>query len=649
MSGTLVTDPSITEKQIATLNHIVGTYRNELTVDNLMKLIIHDYDSDFIVISWYITGFWYVAAVYDKNIKAKVDVTGWYLNEEPSIDNLPFVHSIIDRNKIATIQTKLSKIIYLVGTPINFDRVPTPISNPVESIRLFMLETIVDRLALTDTIKRQKYRQELMLSNISHSIRTPLNGILHMTNAIASTSGIPANAIEPLKYLNQSSVALATNIFDIIDMTKLELSKLVLNKEVFNLHDLIKSIMDLAASLNKSNFIELDYYIDGSVPEYIYSDPKRIKQILINILENSLQHTTNGSVFLHVISTIVDLASEDSTQDHSFVELPGSLQHSIIFSVRDTGPGIDEQTKNNLFKPSELLINAKQSGTSLRVSYMLASLLGGNLKLAFSELNKGTCFEFNLISYEEEPPVIVSTTLKQLRDKSILLVDTTNDRLMLCQVFEKYKMRYTIATSYEEVFVLHSMKKFDLIIIKYTTINELLIKSIKSKLDSIYLSIGEPTKDFDYSMNELVDILSIKNKLLEIFSSRKPLLTSNQIRILVVEDEQINRIVIEKVLRQLGYKYITLASNGDQALKLYSTDPENYTILLIDIRMPLMTGFELADKIHDINPSAKMIGVTAQVVIEDDIKPWFKDFIYKPIDFKELDKKIKELVKFELI
>jgi CheY-like chemotaxis protein len=186
-----------------------------------------------------------------------------------------------------------------------------------------------------------------------------------------------------------------------------------------------------------------------------------------------------------------------------------------------------------------------------------------------------------------------------------------------------------------------------LIIIKYTTINELLIKSIKSKLDSIYLSIGEPTKDFDYSMTELVDILSIKNKLLEIFSSRKPLLTSNQIRILVVEDEQINRIVIEKVLRQLGYKYITLASNGDQALKLYSADPENYSILLIDIRMPLMTGFELADKIHDINPSAKMIGVTAQVVIEDDIKPWFKEFIYKPIDFKELDKKIKELVKFE--
>lgn len=615
----------------------INAYKNEPTCENLIKLLVHEYGCDLVILSWYVGhGYWYISSIYDSKMGEKINDNqrqGWYLLDVPTDKNIPIKHS-----HIATAHAIKSRdVLALLGLTT------TKIDTTDE--KEFIISAFLDKLALDDLLHRQKFRQELMLSNISHSIRTPLNGILHMTKTIVESQSQPSqNAKEAIQYLNQSTVALATNIFDIIDMTKLELGKLTLNKEVFNIRDLMHSTMELARTLNKSKSIILDSYVDSSVPEYIYSDPKRVKQILINLLENALQHTQKGEIFMHLSATVVNLSLEDSDRGDSLVEssvVAVDYQYAITFSVKDTGPGIDPKCRGNLFKPMELLTNSKQQGLSLRISYLLAKALNGSLQLVNSQPGFGSCFEFTLIACEEEPPEKHSRTLKNLKDKQVLLIDETNNRVEMCKVFEKYHMKYTIASTFEEVSILHKEKKFNLIVLQIQDIDPLKYTNLFPKTPVLIIE-DRISRTCDYSIGTDYDEQSFKTKLVELFngSCRQD---NQELRILIVEDEQINRIVIEKLLRQMGYIAITIASNGEEALNIYKRNPSNFDVLLIDIRMPLMSGFELSDAVNKINPNARMIGVTAQMVLEEEIKPWFKDFIYKPIDTKELQKMLNAI------
>lgn len=594
----------------------IYAYKNDPSPENLAKLVSNDLNAELILITWYVGhGYWYIPVIWDKLIDTHINSAGWYLLEEPMINNIPIRHSKV--SSCISVGSSHVKIL------ICYSREET---STINSSQEFAISAFLDKISNVDLLKRQKFRQELTLSNISHSIRTPLNGILHMTKAITEEGCTP----DALQYLNQSTVALATNIFDIVDMTKLELGKLVLNKTVFNIRELINSTMSLARTLNKSAEVVLDCHIESDVPKYIYSDPKRIKQILINLLENALQHTQKGEIFIYLSSMIVNLASEDSE-----LVLSDDYQYLITFNIRDTGPGMDEQTQENLFKPMEIITNSKQQGISLRISYLLAKALNGDLKLIEAKPHKGSSFELSIITCEEEPPVVFSQTLKTLKNKNILVYSEIDTDMI--KVFERYSMKYTIANSEKEVTILHADKKFDLIIVQSEDKATFFRKIFKN---TPLLGIAEQA-GYDYHLYEYDD-KSLKIKLIEIFTNVS--VDTKQIKLLIVEDEQINRIVIEKLLRQAGFVNITMATGGEEALFIYSKNT-NFDVLLIDIRMPLMSGFELADRIYKINPAAKMIGVTAQMVMEEETKPWFNNFVYKPIDSAELVKKIKQVVR----
>lgn len=617
---------------------LINAYKNDPTCENLIKLLVHEYKCDLVVLSWYVGhGYWYISGIYTSRVNAQVNDNqkqGWYLLDMPTKMNIP-----IQYPELCSTHTIRSKeAVVLLGWCLNAYIEDMPEKE-------FLISAFLDKLALNDLLHRQKFRQELMLSNISHSIRTPLNGILHMTKTIVESTtpaGITDSTKEAVQYLNQSTVALAASIFDIIDMTKLELGKLTLNKEVFNIRELVISTIALAKTLNKARSITLDSYVDSSVPEYIYSDQKRIKQILINLLENALQHTQKGEIFIHLSATVINLSMEDSERGNSLIEssvVATDYQYAITFSVKDTGPGIDPKCRMNLFKPMELLTNSKQQGLSLRISYLLAKVLNGNLQLISSQPGIGSCFEFTLVACEEEPPEKRSLTLKNLKNKQVLLIDELNSRVEMCKVFEKYHMKYTIASTFEEVSILHKGKKFDLVVLQVFDTSG--YNNVFPKVPVLTVE-DRISRQCDYSIGTDYDEQSFKAKLTEIFSEscRRD---SQELRILVVEDEQINRIVIEKLLRQMGYIAITMACNGEEAMVIYKHNPDNFDVLLIDIRMPLMSGFELSDAIHKMNPNARMIGVTAQMILEEEIRPWFKDFIYKPIDSKELQKILRSV------
>ncbi len=670
------------------IEKIIGAYYNDPKLENLNKILYYDTECNFIMICWKVGfGFWYVASIYDNLIDDRVNDNsnnGWYIREEPTVNNIPVRHSRIITSKI--IQTKNTKII------CGFSGCLSPVSSEMKlskissSSYIFAINAYTEKLYMMDMLLRQKNKQEMMLSSISHSIRTPLNGILHITdNLLKNNDSIKssdllnnntyrsdttsnksndttsnksndttsnkyvASNISQLSYLNQSAMALATNIFDIIDMTKLELGKLKIEKIVFNVRDMIFSVMNIAHNLNKTKSINLDVYIEDSVPEYIYSDAKRIKQILINLLENSLQYCKSGDILLYVSSNIINLINEDKDRENSIIEnthelYNADMQYVINFSIRDTGPGMSNAIKEQIFYPVEFLKNSTHQGISLRISYMLANILGGNLHIVYSEPNKGTCIELNIIAPEEQQPTYLSNTIKSLKGKNVLLLDMTNDRINICKVLEKYGLSYIITSSYEEISVLHSGKKIDLVIIKSDNNIDLICNDIHRLFPNIkILYIGNIlSKQYDFILDTNSDEQTIKIKLLEVFSYKQ---TSKNKNILIAEDEPVNRIVIEKILNQLGYTNITLAINGEETLKLFENNLQFYDVILIDIKMPGMSGFDVADKIHDLCEKykikdPKMIGVTAQMIIDENHKPWFNTFIYKPINIQDLEQKL---------
>jgi signal transduction histidine kinase/DNA-binding response OmpR family regulator len=681
---------------------LINIYHNAPDIQSLCRVLMHDINSNFILISWYVTeNLWYIPIIYDRDIEDTPIITGWYINTEPNMNTIPIRHTIFKNYKLIKFSNVKACVIYDSTTDV---------SNM--SIYSFVLESFLSRLINEDLVKRNQYRQELTLSNICHSIRTPLNGILHMTDMLIKSnqpsSRSPSPVMSPitspmnhqsgksspvqqqpttgnannhkpntprlykyprvdnhlaqlneehLTYLNQSVITLANNIFDIIDMTQLEIGKLKIVKDVFNIHDLISDVINVAGKLTKNKNVLLEYAVDPSVPEYAYSDAKRIKQILINLLENALQYTHAGEVILHVSAALINLFDEDREEYQSTI-YHDSRQYNLSFIVRDSGIGMEEKTKNTIFRPPEIMRNSKQQGIGLRVSYLLSKRLDGNLSLLYSEPDKGSCFQLDLVVFEEEPPVINSDTMKSLKNKKILIVDDTKEKITICQVLDKYDVGYTLASSYEEILILHYNKIFDLIICKTKlSIGDGvdIAKHMHNKWSKTpILAITDGTENLPKST--FYDTISIpveehafRQKLLTIINTRNNTqLINSDLHILVVEDEQVNRIVMEKLLRNAGYQKIDLVSSGEEALKLIFNNLEYYDILLLDIRMPLMTGFELADIVVKIYAEKKLkcpkiIGITAQLILDEEVSS-IKEFIYKPIDMIELCKKIKELV-----
>jgi signal transduction histidine kinase/CheY-like chemotaxis protein len=649
---------------MSAVEKLIDVCHNSQDVRSLCLRIAHDWNTEFILISWYITeNTWYIPMIFDKNIRGieKNKSLGWYINEEPNTDNIPIQHSEL----INPVVYKYDKLIIIIDSIETIDRV-----------YLFVMESFINSLAYTNHKKRNKYQHELLLNNISHSIRTPLNGILHMTNMLLSNDKLTSGSInqqtrelgssntpsltskdninkEHLQYLNQSVVSLANNIFDIVDMSQLSLGKLKINKEIFNVRELVNQVIAISTTMSKNNSINVEYYVENIVPDYVYCDAKRIKQILINLMENAFRNTDSGEVTLYVTASLIYLDHEDC--DYGIVKYyKKNINHyNITFKVSDTGSGIDDKTVDMLFKSTKVLINKKHHGIGfgLRVSYLLANKIGGDLRLK-STSSTGSIFELNIIVYEEEPPKFDSATLKALSNKKVLLIDDSNDKVNICKVMDACCIIYNTASSYEEVLILHIHKMYDLIICQTHLKEEdgVTIAERLSKIweNAIFLAISSnaemlPTGIFNDSISLPIEEYTIKNKLITMFSTNY---NTDDISILAVEDEQINRIIIEKLLRAKGYTDIGMASNGKEALKILKSN--KYTIVLVDIRMPIMSGFEFARHMHTLfgKNRPRLIGITAQMIMEDDPKELFDDFVYKPVDIDELDKKIKNIKNF---
>ncbi|MCD4772419.1 MAG: response regulator [Bacteroidales bacterium] len=281
------------------------------------------------------------------------------------------------------------------------------LENYIKSLKIDLVKAQTD-------IEKINHVKSVFLSNISHEIRTPMNGIIGMYNVLKQTK-LTEEQKDFLDIINISGQNLLSIIDDILDLSKIESGKLELESKLFSINDEIEKIVNLLIIKSKGKGIKLIYKRNNNIPKYVYGDASRFKQILINLTNNAIKYTKDGSVTINT-----ELIKTDNK--HIFLK----------FSIIDTGIGITKENQVKLFKSFSQIDSSttrKYGGTGLglAISKNLTKIMGGKIGVE-SSLDKGSIFWFTL-KFDNVPKdevyliSKVDTQESNLKKLSVLIVE----------------------------------------------------------------------------------------------------------------------------------------------------------------------------------------------------------------------------------
>lgn len=498
------------------------------------------------------------------------------------------------------------------------------------------------------------------LSNMSHEIRIPLNGVIGFTELLRNTS-LNESQKDYLENTIISANTLMGVINDILDFSKIESGKMELEQVKTNLYSLIENAADIIKLSTAKKGLELLLNIQPGLPRYIFVDPVRTKQILINLLSNAVKFTHAGEVELKV----------------GFEKI-SKKTGKVCISVRDTGIGIKETDRTKLFKAfsqADTSTTRRYGGTGLGliISNSIAEKMGSKIEFE-STPGVGTTFTFCFnTGYEiagDEKDVKIELV------KSVLVIDDNyNNRKILKHTLKYWGIAYTGAESgYEALKLIESGKQFDLIIVDYhmPELNGIdTIKLIREKLAGV--NDNQPILML-HSSSDNAELYEAAKELKVKFMLTKPIKqdelyyylchldqtprefkpakqaekpkkqkvknTGAELHVLVVEDTRMNMLVISNMLKNASSTIrISEAENGLEAIEKLNND--KFNLILMDVQMPEMDGITATRKIRSLpnGLSVPIIALTAGVSKEERDECFnvgMNDFLAKPIDADEL-------------
>ncbi|SEO46368.1 Signal transduction histidine kinase [Flavobacterium sp. CF108] len=310
-------------------------------------------------------------------------------------------------------------------------------------------------LAKNKAEKASKARSEF-LSTVSHELRTPLNAINGITHLLLEDNPKKAQ-LKYLESLKFSGNYLTTFINEILEINKIDSTKVEVENISFNLKELLFNIQSSLKELATANKNYFNLEIDDAIPDNLIGDPTKLSQIILNLINNALKFTQNGNV--NVIAKLFGQEDENAT---------------VYFEIVDTGIGIPEdklQTVFESFSQGSIEVNRKYGGTGLGLTIVkkLIELLGGEIKLK-SEVGKGSTFTFKLnFKINNEPLEAVTEEKpyndKQLKHKSILLIeDNKINQMITRKMLENKAITCEIIDNGEDAVELLKVKRFDMIL-----------------------------------------------------------------------------------------------------------------------------------------------------------------------------------------
>ncbi|OFY49298.1 MAG: hypothetical protein A2W85_15545 [Bacteroidetes bacterium GWF2_41_31] len=504
--------------------------------------------------------------------------------------------------------------------------------------------------------------KSMFLASMSHEIRTPLNGIIGMADLGLMDDDLSVLQKERLDDIKNSGETLLDIINDILDISKVEADKLELEEIEFSLRDLVEKIFNTISikALEENNELICD--IDNDIPDIIIGDPLRLRQILLNLLNNAVKFTKEGTVSLEI--NLIDNVEE---------------QLRLEFKVKDTGIGISAEAMSQLFKTysqAEASTTRTHGGTGLglNISQKLVSLMGGRIT-AESEKGKGSIFRFslNLIMGTNERDCNSTPLNPPLDQQNILIIDDhINAGVVLCKIFDGCSVPNTFISSLEEAIPLIKKNNYTVIFVDFDLgkltgdqIAERLTTTFPEKdLNLVFLSKVKASIQVDkLRKTEKYDFITkpvLQTKIMALFEKQfgtvkpgkeKPghktdketgKIESEPLHILVAEDQIINRKIVMQLLAKKGWK-VTLVENGREALNAYVENAKSFNIILMDVQMPEMDGYTSTEKIREyehINGGhAPIVAMTAFAMVGDKEKclaSGMDSYISKPISPNEL-------------